>query len=128
VIYTQKGKDLDISTVYHDALQAGNTVSHKVKQDKQRLAAVVEHARRLLKCSRDSRVQDIGRRINAARPTVSTAQYKEWAVAHKVACEDLKKLVVGLFQPVGSAVVYKSTVASIGTRLTDVKEKDWPMC
>jgi len=112
--YDQGLGSVDISDLFHRAFTVGMHVTHSKKQERGRLRAVVDYARKLLS-SNDADLQNIARRLNVPPVSVSSEKWTEWSDEHRHACAELKKAVEDSFAVEGKLT--STSVSSVGSRL-----------
>ena len=121
VRYDQPLATYDIVDLYHDALRPGIIVDCPSKQDRNRIRAVVDHARGLLMRS-DAITKKIKDRLGLPPPPRSSPEWSLWKDQHMDACRELKEIVKKQLEPEGDwPAACSASVSAIGTRVQKVK-------
>ena len=116
---------VDIGELFHRAFRVGTTVTHKKKQERGRLKAVVQFAENLLLNSSNTAVRSIAARLNMAPVSQSSVQWPEWSRSHREACAELKDVVVGIVSAHGPKL-QSTSVSSIGSRIALIPAGELP--
>ncbi len=118
VEYKNALSSYDIAELYHDSLRVGFIVDvpRGKRQDRQRLRAVENHARELLKRA-DSITMSLKARLSTPPPLQCSPAWLYWKEQHLAACRELKELVKRDLNPGNWPSLQSTSVSAIGSRI-----------